>query len=214
MLMFPLTSHFTKDTMLTHGRFRRWMAPLVLALTLTTTGCGYNRIQTLDETVNKAKQNVGVQLQRRSDLIPNLVETVKAFAQHETEVFTAIADARSRLSGAVTSGDLSQMASATNQMNGALSRLLVISEAYPQLQSNANFRALQDELSGTENRVAVARTDYNTAVNDYNTTIRKFPVNLTAKVMGMKAREYFELQTPAAAVAPKVDFSPPAKKTP
>jgi LemA protein len=214
MLTFTSTFTSTCHDMKTHMRFRRWMAPLVLALALTTTGCGYNRIQTLDETVNKAKQNIGVQLQRRSDLIPNLVEVVKGFAKQESEVFTAIADARSRLAGAVTSGDLTQMAGATNQLNGALGRLLVITEAYPELKSNENFRALQEELSGTENRVAVARTDYNTAVNDYNTTIRKFPVNLTAKVMGMKAREYFELQTPGAEVAPKVDFSAPAKKTP
>lgn len=189
-------------------------ASSVLALALLVSGCGYNRIQTLDEAVNKGKTNISVQLQRRSDLVPNLVETVKAFAKQEQEVFTAIAEARAKLGGAVQTGDLKQMAGATNELNGALSRLLVISEAYPQLKSNENFRALQDELAGTENRVAVARTDYNSAVNEYNTYIRRFPQVMTAKVMGMKAREYFELQTPAAATAPKVDFSAPAKKSP
>jgi LemA protein len=183
------------------------------ALAASATGCGYNQIQTLDEHASQAKQQIAVQLQRRSDLIPNVVSTVQGFASHETEVFTAIADARSKLGGAVTSGDVSQMSAASQQLNGALGRLLAISENYPQLKSNENFRALQDQLEGTENRVAVARTDYNNAVNDYNTYIRRFPQVLTAKVMGMKPREYFELQSAAAAAAPKVDLSQP-KKTP
>lgn len=182
----------------------------VVVLTGSTTGCGYNRIQTLDESVNKAKQQISVQLQRRADLVPNLVETVKGFAAQESQVFEAVAEARAKLGGAVTSGDLTQMAGAANQLNGALGRLLAISEAYPVLKSNENFIRLQDELAGTENRVAVARTDYNTSVNDYNAYIRKFPINLTAKVTGAKAREYFELESAAAAAAPKVDF----KKTP
>jgi LemA protein len=196
---------------MTNSRNRIAAAVLTLGLTLGTTGCGYNRIQELDETTNKAKQQISVQLQRRADLIPNLVATVQGFASHETEVFTAVADARAKLAGAATSGDLSQMAAASQQMNGALGRLLAISEAYPQLKSNENFLRLQDDLSGTENRVAVARTDYNTAVNEYNTYIRKFPQVITAKVMGMKAREYFELQDQSAAAAPKVEF-PGAKK--
>lgn len=185
-----------------------------LGLALVTSGCGYNRIQTLDEASTQAKQQISVQLQRRADLVPNLVSTVQGFASHETEVFTAVADARAKLAGAATSGDLSQMASASQQMNGALGRLLAISENYPQLKSNENFLRLQDELSGTENRVAVARTDYNAAVNEYNTYIRRFPQVLTAKVMGMKARDYFELQDASAATAPKVAFPPPAAKKP
>jgi LemA protein len=188
-------------------------APLLLALTVLVSGCGYNAIQTLDEGTNKAKQQIAVQLQRRADLIPNLVEVVKGFAKQESDVFTNVAEARAKLGGAVTSGDLGQMAAASQQMNGALGRLLAISEAYPTLKSNENFIRLQDELAGTENRVGVARTDYNAAVNDYNTYIRKFPQLVTAKVMGMKAREYFEL-TSAAAAVPKVDFTQPAKKTP
>jgi LemA protein len=194
----------------------RSIRPLVLALgVLATSGCGYNRIQTLDENVNKGKQNIAVQLQRRADLIPNYAEVVRGFAKQESEVFTAIANARSRLAGAATpTGDLNEMAAASNQMNGALSRLLVIAEAYPQLKSSESFRGLSDELAGSENRVAVARTDYNTVVNEYNEYIRKFPQVLTAKVMGMKAREYFQLETPEAAKAPKLDMTSPAKKTP
>lgn len=194
---------------------RRRMAPLMLALPIALTGCGYNRIQTLDEGVNKGKQNIAVQLQRRADLIPNYAEVVRGFAKQETEVFTAVANARARLAGAATpTGDIKEMASAASQMNGALSRLLVISEAYPTLKSNENFRALQDELAGTENRVAVARTDYNTVVGEYNEYIRKFPQVLTAKVMGMKARDYFQIENAEAAKAPKLDMTSPAKKTP
>ena len=193
-------------------RFQRLgFASLFLALTLTVSGCGYNEIQTLDEGASKAKQQIGVQLQRRGDLIPNLVEVVKGFAKQESDVFLGVAEARAKLGGAVTSGDLGQMAAASQGMNGALGRLLAISEAYPTLKSNENFIRLQDELAGTENRVGVARTDYNSAVNDYNTYIRKFPQVITAKVMGMKPREYFEVDK-AAAVVPKVDMSQPAKK--
>ncbi len=185
------------------------MAPVLLALTVLTSGCGYNTIQTLDEGANKSKQQISVQLQRRGDLIPNLVEVVKGFAKQESEVFTNVAEARAKLAGAATSGDLGQMSAASGQMNGALGRLLAISESYPQLKSNENFIRLQDELAGTENRVGVARTDYNTSVSDYNTYIRKFPQLVTAKVMGMKPREYFELESAAAAAAPKVEFSAP-----
>lgn len=185
-----------------------------LGLAFAMSGCGYNRIQTLDEATSQAKQQISVQLQRRADLVPNLVATVQGFASHETEVFTAVADARAKLAGAATSGDLSQMASASQQLNGALGRLLAISESYPQLKSNENFLRLQDELSGTENRVAVARTDYNNAVNEYNTYIRRFPQVLTAKVMGMKPHEYFELQDASAAAAPKVAFPAPAARKP
>jgi LemA protein len=186
-----------------------------LALTLGLSGCGYNRIQTLDENVNKGKQNIAVQLQRRADLIPNLAEIVRGVAKQESEVFTNIANARARLAGAATpTGDLNEMASAANQMNGALSRLLVISENYPQLRSSEQFRVASDEVAGTENRVAVARTDYNTVVAEYNEYIRRFPQVLTAKVMGMKAREYFQLESPDAAKAPKIDLTSPPKKTP
>jgi LemA protein len=170
-------------------------------------GCGYNTIQTYDEQVTAAAAQIKVQLQRRADLIPNLVETVKAYAKQERTVFTEVAEARAKLAGAVQSGDLQQMADANRQLSAPLGRLLAIAENYPQLKSNENFRALQDQLEGTENRIAVARQDYNEAVNRYNAYIRRFPQVLTAKLLGKGPRPYFELETPGAAQAPKVDFS-------
>jgi LemA protein len=171
------------------------------------TGCGYNTIQQYDEAAAAAQQQIEVQLQRRADLVPNLVSTVKGFAAQEEAVFGRIADARSRLLGAVESHDPVQMAEANQAMTGALGRLLAISENYPQLKSDQAFLRLQDELSGTENRIAVARTDYNEAVQRYNTYIRKFPQVLTAKVISAKERKYFEVQNPEAREAPTVDFS-------
>lgn len=180
---------------------------LLAVLVAPLTGCGYNKLQELDESVNRAQAQIQTQLQRRADLIPNLVETVKGFAAQETEVFTAVAEARSRLSGAVQSGDLSQMAEANAAMQAPLGRLLAISEAYPELRSSANFTQLQDQLEGTENRVAVARTDYNAAVEQFNAMIRRFPTNLTAKMFGLgTARDYYEATAPNAEEAPKVQF--------
>ena len=176
-------------------------------LILLAAGCGYNTIQTYDEQVNNAASQIKVQLQRRADLIPNLVETVKGYAKQEQTIFTEVAEARAKLSGAVQSGNLQQMADANQALNAPLGRLLAIAENYPQLKSNENFRALQDQLEGTENRISVARQDYNDAVNRYNAYIRRFPQVLTAKVIGAKAREYFELQTPGAAQAPAVKFN-------
>jgi len=180
---------------------------MVAAALLVATGCGYNAIQTYDEQVNAAASQIKVQLQRRADLIPNLVETVRGYAKQEQTVFTAVAEARAKLAGAVQSGNLQQMAEANAQLTAPLGRLLAIAENYPQLKSNENFRALQDQLEGTENRIAVARQDYNDAVNRYNAYIRRFPQVLTAKLLGKGPREYFELQTPGAAQAPKVDFT-------
>ncbi len=183
-----------------------------VALLTALSGCGYNRIQTLDEQANAFKSQIEVQLQRRADLVPNLVETVRGYAQQEQTIFTAVADARARLGGAVQSGSLAQMADANQGLTGALSRLLAISENYPQLKSNENFRALQDQLEGTENRIATARQDYNQAVQAYNSYIRRFPQVLTAKLIGKGGREYFEVTSAAAREAPKVDFTAPAKK--
>lgn len=180
------------------------VAPILLSLLC---GCGYNTIQTYDEQVNAAEAQIKVQLQRRADLIPNLVETVKGYAKQEQTIFISVAEARAKLAGAVQSGDLQQMAAANQALNAPLGRLLAIAENYPQLKSNENFRALQDQLEGTENRISVARQDYNEAVNRYNAYIRRFPQVLTAKVLGKKPRAYFELQTPGAAETPKVDFS-------
>jgi len=182
---------------------RTWPAVLLLALA----GCGYNTIQTYDEQVNAAGSQIKVQLQRRADLIPNLVETVKGYARHEEGIFVAVANARARLAGAVQSGDLRQMADANAALTAPLGRLLAIAENYPQLKANENFRALQDQLEGTENRIAVARQDYNEAVNRYNAYIRRFPQVLTAKVIGKKARTYFEVTTPGADTVPRVNFT-------
>ncbi len=189
---------------------KRW---IVLPAVLLLAGCGYNRIQTMDEQINAAKSQIEVQLQRRADLIPNLVETVRGYAQQEQTVFGQVADARARLAGSVQTHDVGQMAQANQAMTGALSRLLAIAENYPQLKSNENFRALQDQLEGTENRISTARSDYNDAVRAYNAYIRQFPVVLTAKVIGKGPREYFEVTTPEARNAPTVNFGSPRADT-
>ena len=185
-----------------------------LLLVLGLSGCGYNQIQTLDERAAAANKQIQVQLQRRADLINNLVNTVKGYAAHEEAVFTRVAEARSGLSGAVTRGDPQEMAQANEQMSGALRQLLVTVEAYPQLKADQGFLRLQDELTGTENRIAVARTDYNQTAQEYNTYIRRFPAALTAKATGAKPREYFEVTNPASLEAPTVDFSKTPGKTP
>jgi len=178
-----------------------WLSPLVLALG----GCGYNRIQQYDENAQQAKQQISVQLQRRADLVPNLVNTVKGYAQHEEAVFTQVAAARGALSGAIQGGDPAQMAAANAQLTGALGRLIAVAEAYPQLKADQTFLRLQDELAGTENRIATARNDYNQAVQAYNTYIRTFPQAITAKVTGAKPRTYYEA-APGSETAPTVDF--------
>ena len=188
---------------------RRFPALLALIVPLAISGCGYNRIQTLDETASSAKQQIEVQLQRRADLVPNLVNTVKGYAAHEEGIFTQVAEARAKLSGAVRSGDPAQQVAADAQLTGALGRLLAIAEAYPNLKADQQFLRLQDELSGTENRIAVSRSDYNAAVRDYNTYIRGFPQTITARVTGAKARPYYDAP-PGADTAPAVDFSKPA----
>ena len=182
-----------------------WTSALFLSLALLTAGCGYNAIQSMDEKVNQAKGQIETQLQRRADLIPNLVETVKGVAKQESTVYTNIANARARLNGAVQSGDVGQMSAANQALTQGLGRLLAIVENYPELRSSESFRALQDQLEGTENRISVARQDYNAAVGDYNAYIRRFPYNLTAKMVGQGSREYFEA-APGSAEAPKVKF--------
>jgi LemA protein len=177
----------------------------LLALVLLASGCGYNTIQTMDEQVNQAKGQIETQLQRRADLVPNLVETVKGVAKQESTIFTSIAESRARLSGAVQSGDIGEMAEANQELTRGIGRLLAIVENYPQLRSSESFRALQDQLEGTENRISVARQDYNTAVGSYNGYIRRFPYNLTAKMFGQGPREYFEAEA-GAQEAPKVQF--------
>ena len=175
------------------------LAPLMLA------GCGYNQIQQYDEQAAQAKQAISVQLQRRADLVPNLVNTVKGYAQHEEAVFTQVATARAGLAGAIQGGDPAAMATANAQLTGALGRLIAVAEAYPQLKADQGFLRLQDELAGTENRIATSRNDYNQAVQAYNTYIRTFPQAITAKVMGAKPRTYYEA-APGSETAPTVDF--------
>ncbi len=188
---------------------RRRTAALWLVLPLTLGACGYNSIQSYDEQAQQAKQNIDAQLQRRADLIPNLVNTVKGFAAQEEKVLTEVTQARAGLVGALQrpgGSDPAELANANQQLTGALGRLTVAIEAYPELKSNENFLKLQDELTGTENRIAVSRTDYNTAVRQYNEYIRTFPQVLTAKATGAKPRTYFEVTDAASRAAPTVNF--------
>ncbi|MEO6445206.1 MAG: LemA family protein [Gemmatimonadaceae bacterium] len=180
---------------------------LSVLLPLVLTACGYNTIQSHDEKASAAKQQIEVQLQRRADLVPNLVEVVRGQAKQELEVFTQVARARAGLVDAVQKGDPRQMADANQGLTTAMRGLMIQVEAYPQIKSDQAFLRLQDELTGTENRIAVSRTDYNGAVETYNTYIRKFPQVLTAKVIGSKPREYFEVTNEGAKEPPKVDFS-------
>ncbi|MBA3894287.1 MAG: LemA family protein [Gemmatimonadales bacterium] len=177
----------------------------LVALALLTSGCGYNTIQTMDETVNQAKGQIETQLQRRADLVPNLVETVRGVAKQESTIFISVAESRARLSGAVQSGDVEEMAEANQALTQGIGRLLAIVENYPELRSSESFRALQDQLEGTENRISVARQDYNASVGTYNAYIRRFPYNLTARIFGQGPREYFEA-APGAEEVPRVQF--------
>jgi LemA protein len=170
------------------------------------TGCSYNRFVGQEEAIKQAWAEVENQLQRRNDLIPNLVETVKGYAQHEEGVFKDIADARSRLLAAKTP---EETIAAANQQTTALGRLLAVAENYPQLKANEQFNRLMDELSGTENRIAVARMRYNERVQEYNAARRQFPANVTAKVFGFKEYPYFQAP-PEAKQAPKVTFTKPS----
>src|SRR3979411_1340019 len=169
----------------------RRMVLAVSPLLLTAGGCGYNQIQKYDENAQQAKQQISVQLQRRADLVPNLVNTVKGYAQHEEAVFTQVAQARAGLAGAIQTGDPGQMATANTQLTGALGRLLAISEAYPQLKADQGFLRLQDELTGTENRISTSRNSDNHAGKAYNAYIRTFPQAITAKVTSAKPRTNF-----------------------
>jgi LemA protein len=162
----------------------------------------YNSLVNQEEQVKQAGANVEVQLNRRLDLIPNLVETVKGYASHERETLEAVVKARQQ---AVSAGNLPQKLEANQALTSALSRLLVVVERYPDLKASQNFRALQDQLEGTENRISVARTRYNEAVKQFNTSIRSFPTVLLAKMMGFEAKPLFTAPE-AAKQAPKVKF--------
>ena len=185
---------------------RRWLA---LLLPLSLGACGYNTIQQLDEQANSAKGQIEVQLQRRAELIPNLVATVKGIANQELAVFGEVARARGGLVNAVQSRDPEQMANANAQVNSALGRLIAVAEAYPQLKSDQNFLRLQDELAGTANRIATSQTDFNTAVQQYNAYIRQFPAVITAKLTGARPKTYFQVTNPGNRENPNVDFGTP-----
>ncbi len=165
-----------------------------------------NNLVPLKEDVEMQQAQVETALQRRADLIPNLVETVKGYTKHEESVFTEIADARAKLAGSIQSGDLASINEANTALDSALSRLLAISEDYPDLKASEQFIALQDELAGTENRISVARQYYNETVRTYNTTIQKFPTSLIAGMFGYYPLPYFEADERAKEV-PVVDFS-------
>ncbi len=191
---------------------------LVLLAALTLGGCGYNTIQTQDEAVTAAWSEVVNQYQRRADLVPNLVNTVRGFAAQEERVLLGVTEARARATSITVTPEvlndpqaLARFEAAQNQLRSALKTLLAVSENYPQLRSNENFRDLQAQLEGTENRIAVARNRYITAVQAYNGTVRKFPSNLTAKVFGYDTKANFSVQNEAEIAAPPtVDFTPPA----
>ncbi len=176
----------------------------ISALVLLIISAGiYNGLIKADERVNKEWAEIDNMLQRRADLIPNLVETVKGYATHEKEVFIAVADARSRLIGARS---VSDKAEAAGELNSALSRLLAIAENYPQLKADTTFLKLQDELAGTENRIAVTRTRYHEAVQVFNAKIKKIPGVLFAGFMGLEKRPYFEIKDEKVRDVPKVSF--------
>lgn len=165
----------------------------------------YNNLQLMDENVNSKWAQVENQLKRRNDLIPNLVATVKGYASHEKEVFSNIANARAKLGGAMNNNDMKGIQQGNSDLSNALSRLLLVVERYPDLKADKQFINLQDELAGTENRLAVARKDYNDSVQQLNARIRTFPTSIIAGIIGIKAREYFN--TPEAErKVPQVQF--------
>ena len=191
---------------------KQWMVAMVLAVSLS--GCGYNTMQSQDEAANAAWSKVLNQYQRRDQLVPNLVATVQGYAKHEKEVLTEVTEARAKVASVQLTGDtatneqqLKAYSDAQAGLTSALSKLMVVVEKYPELKANANFLDLQKQLEGTENRIAVARSDYIESVQTYNTTVRQFPNNLTAKMFGMEVRPNFTVENEkAVSTAPKVSF--------
>src|SRR5215207_3681174 len=181
---------------------------LLLTAAIGLPGCSYNRFVGQEEAIKTQWAQVENQMQRRNDLIPNLVESVKGVAQQERDVFGQIANSRAKMAGAQsTAGPTDQKIEASNEMSSALSRLLVVVENYPQLRSNESFNRLMDEISGTENRIAVERMRYNERVQEYNTSRRQFPANVTASMFGFKEYPFFQAP-PEAKQVPKVNFRP------
>lgn len=198
---------------------QKYLGYLVGIVSLFLTGCGYNTLQSTDEQIKASWSEVVNQYQRRADLIPNLVNTVKGFAEQEKEVLLGVTNARSKVSGIQATPELvndpqtfTQFQAAQGELSNALSRLMVVVENYPQLKSDANFRELQAQLEGTENRITVARNRYIKAVQEYNVTVRSFPSNLTAMLFGFQTKPNFAVENEKEiSVAPKVDFNAPAK---
>jgi LemA protein len=184
-------------------RGTRWLTIGLLTVSVTLAGCGYNRLVSLHEAIDNAWAQVEVQLQRRNDLVPNLVEVTKGYAKHEREIFEAVANARARMIAARGSRD--QEITAAQGMSSALSRLLALSERYPDLKADRQFARLSDELAGTENRIATERRRYNDAVREYNTLVRSFPTMLVARATGFTPQKYFEAPE-AAQQVPAVKF--------
>jgi LemA protein len=195
--------------------FKTWITKLLpILLMLGLSGCGYNQFQTLDEESKASWSEVLNQYQRRADLVPNLVETVKGYAEHEKEIFTQVAEARSKVGSIQVTPELlndpdalAKFQAAQGQLTSALSRLLAVAENYPNLKADQGFRDLQAQLEGTDNRVTVARNRYIESVKEYNIAVRSFPNNLTAMMFGYKAKPTFSVENEKAiSTPPKVDF--------
>lgn len=193
--------------------FKKLAVSSVLASTLIFSGCGYNTLQAKDESVTAAWSEVQNQYQRRADLVPNLVNVVKGYAKHEQQVLTDVTQARSNVAGLKVDKTVledpqlfEKYQQAQSQLTGALSRLIAVSENYPDLKANEQFRDLQVQLEGTENRIAVARNRYISTVQDYNTYVRQFPQAMTAKVIGMHTKQNFSAEA-GAEKAPTVSFN-------
>ncbi|KPK18545.1 MAG: LemA family protein [Betaproteobacteria bacterium] len=201
---------------------KRFLATAIVAATVLLSGCGYNTLQSTDEQIKASWAEVVNQYQRRADLVPNLVNTVKGFAAQEQQVLLGVTNARARVGAIQATPELidnpeafAKFQAAQGQLSSALSRLLVVVERYPQLKSDANFLDLQAQLEGTENRIAVARNRYIKAVQQYNVVVRQFPSNLTAMVFGYKEKPQFTVENEKGiSTAPKVDFgtASPANK--
>jgi LemA protein len=202
--------------------FKRIATLALIIVTASLSGCGYNTLQQKDEQIKAGWAEVVNQYQRRADLIPNLVETVKAFASQEQQVLLGVTQARAKVGSIQATPELindpvafARFQQAQGELSSALSRLLVVAENYPQLKSDANFRELQAQLEGTENRIAVARNRYIQAVQEYNVTVRQFPSNLTAMLFGFKEKPQFTVEDEKAiSKAPKVDFGKPVAPAP
>jgi len=201
---------------------RRVSLAMVLVIPLVLGGCGYNKIQSLDEQTKAAWAEVLNQYQRRADLVPNLVNTVKGYAAHEREVLTRVTEARAKVGSITATPELvndpeafARFQSAQGELTSALSRLLVVAENYPNLKADAGFRDLQAQLEGTENRITVARNRFIEAVREFNITVRSFPVNLTAKLFGYPPKPSFTVEDEKAiAKPPTVDFGADAPAAP